>query len=284
MNIFKCISILLMVTLFSGSNVQSQIVLNHIYVVLDSSTYNRIDSSRYISEIFCSLRKSKATDQHGRSWSGLYLFGEETYLELFNGPQNTYSKIGSVAIALSVEKIGQLDSIHQKLTLQNVKHSYEMRKREINGALIPWFKQLTLLEDSVSQNPLKIWIMEYDTAITNRLPKPGETNDITRKRYNSRAYNPGRLMRSISKLTVSIDAQTYEKAINALNSVSHSTTDGSYTFSNPHFELSLHKNLRNSKEGVSLDFKISLSSRGKIPMPMFFKLLDDQTCQINLTH
>lgn len=86
-----------------------EVALNHIYVVLDSATLAAVESSAFLANEFSHYRKTTNRTADGRSWTGVNLFGERTYLELF--PRGVQGGVGFSGLALSVEQLGAIDSV-----------------------------------------------------------------------------------------------------------------------------------------------------------------------------
>lgn len=228
----------------------AQISLNHVYVVVDSNQFDAIENSNFISERFCTTRKGSAKDQKGKTWSGLYLFGQRTYLELFDGAQNK-DPIGTVGIALSVERIGALDSIHEILKNESVDVKYEFRYRQTPSGLIPWFKSLTLLHDSLAVTPIKIWIMEYDSSYMARVPQVRDKSNISRQAYNKRLYDSTRYLQELNELQCYLSKDNLKKIQNILIRIGIKMQNGSFLFGDPEFYLTTHS----SPEKLLLKFK-----------------------------
>ena len=82
---------------------------NHSYGVLDRETADAIEHSDYLKD-FANFLVRTTTGTGGQTWTGRYLMGRETYLELFgvgdiSGPDGT---LGSAGLGLSTERDGDL--------------------------------------------------------------------------------------------------------------------------------------------------------------------------------
>ncbi|NOT07175.1 MAG: alpha/beta hydrolase [Gemmatimonadales bacterium] len=181
-----------------------QVALNHIYVYLDSSSYQAIAASPFVRDSFATMREATVSDAKG-SWRGLYLFGQETYLELYRAGPNTPPP-GTVAFAFGVDRAGELDEVAARLRGAGRPGVRVTRRRAIGSDTIPWFHQLSPAElDSAAIAPsVRWWVMEYDGAYLARRP-PGDltlNGRTDRAGYNRQLYRPDLAVRDIAGLVL----------------------------------------------------------------------------------
>lgn len=89
---------------------------NHSYGVLDRETADAIEHSDYLRD-FANFQVRTTTGSGGQTWTGRYLMGRQTYLELFGvgdiaGPDGT---LGSAGLGLSTERDGDLATVTERL-------------------------------------------------------------------------------------------------------------------------------------------------------------------------
>ncbi|MEQ8383569.1 MAG: DUF5829 family protein [Coleofasciculus sp. A1-SPW-01] len=135
------------------------IEFNHLYITLDTDTLESIAQSEFINQLFCTVsRDTVETDTE--SWSGTYLRGKHTYLELFppggaEGLQEGFSGIG-----FNTQQDGQLDSVAEKLRGLSAKETFsDLRVRQTESGKIPWFHYLTL--NPSEREAFAAWLMEF---------------------------------------------------------------------------------------------------------------------------
>ena len=80
---------------------------NHAYGVLDRETADAIEHSAYLRE-FADFQVRTTTGSDGQTWTGRYLMGRETYLELFGVGDlpGKDSALGSAGMGVSTERAG----------------------------------------------------------------------------------------------------------------------------------------------------------------------------------
>jgi hypothetical protein len=77
------LSISLAASAASAQPRRPEVLLNHVYVTLDSVTLAAAETSSFLVKEFSHHRKETNRTTDGRSWTGVNLFGEQTYVELF---------------------------------------------------------------------------------------------------------------------------------------------------------------------------------------------------------
>jgi hypothetical protein len=182
----------------------AQVALNHLYVYLDSASYHGLAGSGFVRDSFATVRQATISDTR-TSWSGLYLFGRTTYLEIFQaGPMTPPS--GTVALAFGVDRAGDLDAVAEQLRLAGRPAVGYIRRRAVGTDTIPWFRELSSgAGDSALVGPLvRWWVMEYDAAYLARRPggemTPG--SGVDRARYNRPLFRPDLLMRDVARVAL----------------------------------------------------------------------------------
>lgn len=138
---------------------EKYIKFNHLYIVLDDSTYKYLsDSLDFINE-FSSFRESNVTTDT-ESWSGKYLYGKNHYLEIFRPASYEGAKIGDFGIGFMPNKLGTIDSLykHWTLTLDSVDRTE--RSFVEDSVTFPWFTALSIpTKDTLK---ISIWLMENE--------------------------------------------------------------------------------------------------------------------------
>ena len=93
----------------NGQINKPKVVLNHFLVVVDSITYQEILTSKILNPKFAYSHEKKL-----KSWSGIYIIGQENYIEIFNpkSMQNEVLKPGESWICHTSMKVNHLESIN----------------------------------------------------------------------------------------------------------------------------------------------------------------------------
>ncbi|WP_394834847.1 DUF5829 family protein [Pendulispora rubella] len=174
----------------------SKVRLNHVLGQFDEETATAIAKNPFVTETFAGTMLS-TTEADGRSWTGFYVTGRETYVEIF-GPQPK-SRTGESGIGLGVDKIGELDALANKVRSPSI--PIPVRTLKINdsdGSEIPWFKAATVIPEG-NGTWLECWVMEYLPEFMSwkfAAVRSGP-EDITRATFNAKKYRPERLLRDV---------------------------------------------------------------------------------------
>ncbi|WP_433544106.1 DUF5829 family protein (plasmid) [Streptomyces sp. CA-294286] len=183
---------------------------NHAYGVLDRETADAIEHSAYLRE-FADFQVRTTTGSGGQTWTGRYLLGRETYLELFGVGDlpGQDGGLGAGGLALSVERRGELAEVVRRLRDQGIEEPLEFpQTRDFgDGVPVPWFDAVFT---SGEYDAFGAWGMEYrpeyfadPRSRTGPARFPG---DVGRDRYLSDDYRR-HLMRDITSIRLAVTAR-----------------------------------------------------------------------------
>ncbi|MCX4966592.1 DUF5829 family protein [Streptomyces sp. NBC_00654] len=180
---------------------------NHAYGVLDRETADAIEHSGYLRD-FAEFQVRTTTGADGATWTGRYLMGRETYLELFGvgdlpGQDGTH---GSTGMGISAERAGDLKTVVQRLRDQGTADPVEFRQtRDFgDGVPVPWFDAVFT---TTQYDAFGAWGMEYlaeyfadPRGNTEPAAYPG---DVGRERYLSDGYR-SHVMRDVTSVRLAV--------------------------------------------------------------------------------
>ncbi len=189
-----------------------KVYLNHVNMVLDEQTYNDILNSEFLKTEFADLITNTATADDMETWSGIYITGETTYMEIFKeGDRKDYSR-GCCAMGLSTEEPGEIDNIFVNIR-ENLNPNVKkvLRKRKLESTEIPWFYCLKC-DGNEEKGKLNTTVIEYHEDYLKELMAGSDypTSGISRKIYNNRYYKYSRLMNNITEITIAMDDDKVE--------------------------------------------------------------------------
>ncbi|WP_446041252.1 DUF5829 family protein [Streptomyces sp. SID1121] len=180
---------------------------NHAYGVLDRETADAVEHSGYLRD-FANFQIRTTTGADGQTWTGRYLMGRETYLELFGVGDlpGQDGVLGAAGMGISTERAGDLPTVVQRLKDQGIAEPVEFRQtRDFgDGVPVPWFDAVftTLQYDAFGA-----WAMEYlpeyfadPRGNTEPADHPG---DVGRERYLSDDYRT-RPMRDVTSIRLAV--------------------------------------------------------------------------------
>ncbi|WP_329353442.1 DUF5829 family protein [Streptomyces sp. NBC_01261] len=190
-----------------GSHDRQLLFYNHSYGVFDRETADAIEHSAYLRE-FANFQVRTTTGTGGETWTGRYLMGRETYLELFGvgdvpGQDGT---LGSAGLGLSVEHAGDLATVKERLKDEGVAQPVDFLQTKDfgDGVPVPWFD--AVLTDT-QYDAFGAWGMEYrpeyfadPRSNTEPASFPG---DVGRERYLSDDYRT-HLLRDVTAVRIAV--------------------------------------------------------------------------------
>ncbi|MDH6217276.1 hypothetical protein M2283_004604 [Streptomyces pseudovenezuelae] len=182
---------------------------NHSYGVLDRETADAIEHSAYLRE-FANFEVRTTTGAGGQTWTGRYLMGRESYLELFGvgdlaGQDGAF---GSAGLGLSTERAGDLATVTERLKSEGVADPIEfLQTRDFgDGVPVPWFD--AILTDT-QYDAFGAWAMEYRPEYfadpRGKTEPPSSPGDVGRERYLSDDYRT-HLMRDVTSVRIAVTA------------------------------------------------------------------------------
>ena len=205
---------------------------NHSYGVLDRATADAIEHSGYLKD-FANFQVRTTTGAGSEKWTGRYLMGRETYLELF-GIGDVAGKdgnLGSAGLGVSTEQAGQLSTVSGRLPALGVPNPIQfLQTRDFgDGKPIPWFDAVFTTEDYDAYNA---WAMEYrESYLADPRSNAGPARypgDVSRLRYLPDDYRQ-HLMRDVVGVRVGITARDLASTLPLLRAggmTVHESPDG----------------------------------------------------------
>jgi hypothetical protein len=193
----------------SAEESQSSLYYNHSYGVVDRETADAIEHSDYLRD-FANF-EVRTTTGADKSWTGRYLYGRETYLELFGAGDlpGQDAALGSSGMGLSVERAGDLATVTERLRDEGVTQPIEfLQTRDFgDGVPVPWFDAVLTTGE---YDAFGAWAMEYRPEYfadprgnTEPASHPG---DVGRERYLSDNYRD-HLMRDVTAVRIGVTAR-----------------------------------------------------------------------------
>ncbi|CAM5543091.1 hypothetical protein SALBM135S_07883 [Streptomyces alboniger] len=180
---------------------------NHAYGVLDRETADAIEHSDYLHE-FADFEVRTTTGSQG-SWTGRYLKGRETYLELFGVGDVPDTGLGSTGMGVSTERDGDLATVIQRLRDTGIENpvTFQQTRDFGDGVPVPWFDAVFTTDQYDAHGT---WGMEYSAEYfadpRSRTEPPSHPGDVGRERYLPDTYRE-RLMRDVASVRLAVTAR-----------------------------------------------------------------------------
>ncbi|GAB3794976.1 hypothetical protein GCM10028819_10240 [Spirosoma humi] len=139
------------------SSFRKNIHFNHLFVVVDDSTYTYLFDRLHLPKDFAWTRE-QTQDAGSASWSGKYIMGTHNYLEIFKAGGLKGSKVGDGGLGFTTDKLGTLDSLHTYWanTLDSVHVDHTTSNND--GNVEPWFTSVSI--PNVDGLNIRVWVFE----------------------------------------------------------------------------------------------------------------------------
>jgi hypothetical protein len=175
---------------------------NHAYAVVDRETADAVENSAYLRD-FANF-EVRTTTGGSFSWKGRYLYGAQTYLELFSVGDlpGQDANFGSSGLGISTEHAGDLATVIDRLAAQGVTPAEGLQTRDFgDGVRVPWFDFVHTTADQY--DAFDAWAMEYRPEYfadprSNTEPASYD-GDTSRERYLPDTYQD-HLMRNVTSI------------------------------------------------------------------------------------
>ncbi|BCJ35723.1 hypothetical protein Athai_32260 [Actinocatenispora thailandica] len=189
---------------------------NHAYGVFDRVTADAIEHSDYLRG-FANFQVRTTTGAGGETWTGRYLLGHQTYLELF-GTGDVPGKdgeLGAAGMGVSSEHAGDLATVTGRLPAEGVPDpvTFQQTRDFGDGVPVPWFDAVYTSEQ---YDTFGAWAMEYRPEYfadprsgTEPARFPG---DVGRDRYLSNDYRQ-HLMRDVSGIELAVTRRDLDSTL-----------------------------------------------------------------------
>lgn len=199
------------------------VYLNHVYTVLDSITYTAIQNSVFLQKEFANFREESKVSNNGKTWAGLYLYGEKTYIEFFQAGKFPQFKSNESGMGFGVEETGGV-----QLYFRRLKKAFDtlaetgLVTRFEKGIDVPWFYDAGVNYHDDDQTFFD-WLMEYEPSYLQHMYadlKP-EENGITRKQNLSRDFKKEGLFGNITEVRIALDKKEKERLVKELHAFNY---------------------------------------------------------------
>ncbi|MET7363768.1 DUF5829 family protein [Streptomyces sp. NPDC005562] len=184
---------------------------NHAYGVLDRETADAIEHSAYLRD-FANFQVRTTTGSDGQTWTGRYLMGRETYVELFGVGDlpGKDGEFGAGGMGVSVERAGDLATVRERLVDLGVTPADFRQTRDFgDGVPVPWFDGFFAIAAD-AYDSFGAWTMEYrpeyfadPRSKTEPAAHPG---DVGRERYLNDDYRDHQ-MRDVTSIRLATTAR-----------------------------------------------------------------------------
>lgn len=201
--------------LVAQSNESGKVYFNHIWVAVDTEGFEAINNSDFIHNEFSANDKHSSKTESGDTWSGIYFYGVNNYVE-FLDEKAQHIEAGSSGIGFSVEDAGQLKDIKKELQKTFGKHVHSQKQTKLEGEdHIKWYQSL-FVNDEVhfEDTALYYLVLEYEKDIFEHkgITLDPAKKELTKKKYLSPwdSERQGKYFQEVTGLTIDLHHREFE--------------------------------------------------------------------------
>jgi hypothetical protein len=194
------------------------LLLNHVYFMLDSATYHDVAASPFLATQFAG-REVRTTESGNLRWSGVYLYGRHTYLEILGPGGLPGAQVGDVGIGLASEQAGGILSLIRRFEAQRLPFDTLTRMTSDSSGAYPWFLSWRASGPDLPSDRTAVWVMEYSAALAQRVSRRDSlpVSDRSRDRFIDAHRMPDQLMAELVAATFALPVDDIAKVSRTLD-------------------------------------------------------------------
>ena len=183
--------------------------LSHVYVSVDSATFAAIAASPFLRVEFSAFETRTTTRADGVSYTGAYLYGRETYVEL-QQPSPT-NAVDLAQLYLGTDAQGDIYTAMERLANGGVRTGFGRNTRRRDEKDIPWFYASQVMPNlaEVDRAPrFRMFILEWHADfLRNWFPdRPADSTGVSRAEYLAPLWKPHRYLRDVVGIVFALDS------------------------------------------------------------------------------
>jgi len=256
-----------------GEGILPTVYFNHLLLVLPKDVYAAIAASPFILEQFCGSKEQTTSREGGHTYGGNYLFGRNTYLELFEATSAAPDSLPAV-----VEFGMWADTRDQLPELIKVLHA----RKDVGWMLIPFTvtrdgKEVPIY-DFVADTGGKSVETGYkasDLILPDfKIDNPGQRLDVfllaprsrkgllsvPRDIWQRASYKPDALLSDVTGIDLSATAPEIERAVHGFTAIGLAVSrekSGDTVVDGPEIQIRLHPATGNAPRAVALHLALN---------------------------
>ncbi len=248
--------------------------INHIFFCVDSITYDNLFKHEFIAKVFANTREASSktlTD----SWTGKYLFGRDSYIEVF--ASNSYKetnpqlgdKFGDVGIVFKTKKLGDIHKINLLIKTNKRDTHLKLNEYESDGKIIP-FNYNLYLSNADLQETFRPYVEEKTmdflklSGFSESEIKSGITQEQFAEKFRGKKFE--KLYDNIEKIELILTDEEFEYLAATLKYFGFSQMGHRFTSNRLEIICSIQQNRKYKLKGIHFtllnkteDIKIEVS-------------------------
>lgn len=174
--------------LTAQANQPPSVYLEHALVTVDTETFQAISDSAFLRDQFSYTARNEVQAANGQSWSGFYLHGEESYIEILAQGAAAGLPLGWGGMGFVVDQDDELDQVHAAMQAVAPDHAYRnVRSLGAKGGItIPTFHATGLqFPELRAQIGAGAWVMEYHDQYAAQFGGKKDRHTLQESRFSA---------------------------------------------------------------------------------------------------
>ena len=244
--------------------------LSHVYVAVDSATYADIAASAFLRNEMGAFETRTTRRLSGATYSGTYLYGRQTYVELQHPDSTRASDLGQ--LYLGTDRRGDIHRAAERLVQHGVPTSLEMNTRGRGAENVPWSYAINVQPDadelSMPLNKVRfmMFVIEWHADFLRRwFPDiPAERAGMSRAEYLAPLWKPDRYLRDVVGVTFALDSAETETFATRIAALGYAVrrARGDVQASGPNVTINVVPASRTRHGTLALRFSLNRPKRG----------------------
>lgn len=193
--------------------------LDHVMVVVDAETAEAIADSHMLPGL--GRFEVGTVDSDGESWTGRYLFGRRTYVEVFGPTDYAGGEPGTAGLGLSTRTRGSLATLVDRAATAGAQLATGRRSLQDEGRTMPWFDYAEadgtkpgVADPDRARSSFEIWVMEFLAASNDLELRESTYLEWSAERNDATGGAP--VLGDVSEVDVGVSADDADKAVHVL--------------------------------------------------------------------
>ena len=183
--------------------------LSHVYVSVDSGTFAAIATSPFLREELGAFETRTTTRADGVTYTGAYLYGRETYVELQQPSPTNAADLAQLYLGTDAQ--GDIHTSMERLANGGIRTGFGRNTRRREESDIPWFyasQVIPNLAEVDRASRFRMFILEWHADfLRNWFPdRPADSTGVSRAEYLAPLWKPHRYLRDVVGIVFALDS------------------------------------------------------------------------------
>lgn len=190
------------------------VFFTHIFLDLKPATFEAIRTSRFLATTFSNAKgHSVPATRTGPGWSGFYIPGKHTYLEILRAGHGPDDALGAVGLGFQIDRRADLAGVGRQLeAATGHRVDTATQTRPVDGKTVDWFDAVGADYGKDDHAMTSSWVMAIYPGYVRRIRptiEPADGDAVTTAENEFHSYGPdgdGKLFKDVASIALEISA------------------------------------------------------------------------------